>query len=274
MKKLNYTFEQISSIFGLDKLYPSEIMKQYKDFRRIPYSVGEKISLDESHNVILENALKTIPPEETKTIVSSKFQLSDWQITVELAKNDIKVLSVIADIGNNKQIFIDAMSNLGWFLVGEDEVYINVRSNVKTNWIVMCFDPMFQNDVSNKVMEREGLLHWTPLYNYEEIKKNGLIPKSENKKGSYPERIYFFGDNRSFQDDMKLGRDICNSNKDSRNDGRYVLLYIKTENLRGIQFYYDPHAELCYYTNKPIPSNVINVAGGYNFFNDKKFNVD
>ena len=273
MKKQSYTKKEIITMFHIDQISTSDFMKQYRDFKTIPHSYGNIINLDESHNVILEDAERTVPPENVKEIIQKEFRLDSWQVNIEIAENDVRVLYMIADLGNNQKMLEDAMNNLGWFLVGTENANFNAGGTSRTNWIILWFDPMFQADVSEVVMKKEALMHWTPYYNYHSIMKNGLVPKSENKKGDHPDRVYFFPSDVSYEDGRRLGQSICYSNKDQRNDGRYVLLFIETKDLKGFSFCYDPHTQQSYYTTQTIPPEVIQLVGGYDYSKHKQFNV-
>jgi hypothetical protein len=130
----------------------------------------------------------------------------------------------------------------------------------------------YKNKYFNTI-KKIGKKSTIPLFSSKEKRKSVILPKSENKKGDHPDRVYFFPSDVSYEDGRRLGQSICYSNKDQRNDGRYVLLFIETKDLKGISFCYDPHTQQSYYTTQTIPPEVIQLVGGYDYSKHKQFNV-
>jgi hypothetical protein len=265
MKKLNLSKQDIIKMFHLDKINKDEIKNQCFDFRFFPKRFGSSIKMDESSHVIFEAAERTLSPEEVKKELSRAFSINDWQIHTRKECNDVEVLILISNIGNNKKSVIDSLSNFGWFFVGEQDVILD-----NINWIVLSFDPIYQEDISGIFVNVAKILHWTPYYNIDNIKENGLVPKSENKLGMHPDRVYFFTGNVNIDTVISFGKSLYEHNKNINNDGRYVLLSVKTSDLRGIKFSYDPRAEQSYYTYETINPDIINVEMIYDFKSNNK----
>lgn len=106
-------------------------------------------------------------------------------------------------------------------------------------------------DVSEKIYnDSNGILyHITSENNVEKILKYGLEPRSENKKGWHPKRIYFC-DFNSDTEKLKNFGEILNNDK-------YCVLKIdlKKQPRYKIKFFEDPQTDLvkAYYTCESIP---------------------
>lgn len=267
IKHLNYTRDEIIKMFGLNNIPNDEILGQVYDFRMIPYIFGNKIHVDKHKNVVINESMRTIAPETIKAECEDVFKLKNWQILIKEVANKIKIVVLVSDNPYNKESIIKSMDNFGWFYVGEEQTeYLGAM------WTVIEFNPVHQEDISNFVMQCNDILHWTPKYNLNDIFKNGLEPRSENKKGNHPERIYFMTDKFDLASYRDFGRDLYESNKDPRNDGKYALLAVNTDGLRGYEFYFDPYLNNAFFTDKQIPPHLIQLLQMYDFKNNKLIN--
>lgn len=260
IKKLNLSKIEIIKLFNLDKVTRQEIASKYIDFRIVPKCFGPSVKLDERMCVVLEEAKRTLTPNEVYKELHGLFAVDKWQMAAHKQCNDVEVLVLFSNIGNNRKSVTDAMADCGWFLVGEQDVNLN-----DGNWIILSFDPMFQDDVSDTVMQQGVLYHWAPMYALESIRKNGLEPRTENKRGNHPERVYFFSGKMPLNDLVGFGKDICSENRNNLNDCRYVLLSVETGDLRGVSFHHDPHADLAFWTEERIDPSIIKVVSTYDF---------
>jgi len=260
IKKLNLSKKEIINLFHLDKVDKREIEQMMFDFRFFPRKFGSSFRTDENYNVILEEAKRTYSYEEVIKELRILFSIGKWQVIKKQEANKVEILILVSNIGNNKKSVIDALDNCGWFFIGEQDVVINNKQ-----CIILNFAPMFQEDVSNVVMTTEHIFHWTPQYALDSIMKYGLVPKSENKLGKHPDRIYFMSGNIPYDNILNFGKRLCKENKNSKNNKKYVLLKINTCDARGIKFYYDPHAEQSFYTTETIKPDIIHVERIYDF---------
>ena len=268
-KQLNLSTDDIIRIFELDKI-PDDVLKSIAiDFRFFPRKFGIRTRIDESSNVILEDAKRTLTPDEVKNELRGAFYMDSWQIRVQKGHNKIDLLIFVSLIGKNREMIIDALTNFGWFYVGEKILH----NRVGDECVVLNFEPMFQEDISGVLKELDKILHWTPAYLIDEITKNGLSPKAENKLGNHQPAVFFMSGNMPYPMVMILGKGLCVNNKDPRNDGMYILLSVNTCDVRGIPFFYDPNAENSFYTKETISPEIIHKEFGVDFKNDKMINV-
>ena len=120
----------------------------------------------------------------------------------------------------------------------------------------MIFEPYYPDDAMNDVKAMDILIHVTPKKNIPEIKKHGLIPKSENKRFSYPPRVYFFSGHCSPGYVRHAISELTQASHLKPED--YVVVIIDTHKLSNdIKFYHDPDYELAMFTYDTIPPDAI-----------------
>lgn len=262
----------LEKIFHLSQISKDEFDKQYRDYAFDGISNGYNGRfMVVNGGVLKEEAQETLPYEETKKEMINKYKLEDWQIMPHMESNNIQLISLVPNLGNNRDLLKDGMQNCGWYLGIEYPQVINNQQ-----WLVMSFEPLFQEDVSKNFEGDIYFYHWTPLYNLKSILTQGLVPKSENDIFSYPNRVHLIKPNVDFNEIMGIGERLCNANRDKRNDGKYALLKLSRKRFpENIQIFYDPRYEGGCYVKQAIPSNAIVERRLVNFwaFNDDDENI-
>lgn len=269
-KNKNQDKLDIEKLFHIDSIPIEELEDQYIDLSSIVSSSGYGGRFMGTNGKILkEEALSTLSIDETKSQIKDKFQLKDWQFATKNGKNGIELVVLYPGIFKNTKLIKDAMLACGWSVATTGYIFKHMML-----WRVISFDPIFQDDVYSEARQYDYLFHWTPLYNYQSILKDGLIPKSENKYFDYPDRLHFIKGNASMQEVYNIGQQLCASNKKYKNNGDYILLGIDMSKLpREIEIFYDPRYECGYYTKESIPSSSIIPLIGYNFKHKQKITI-
>ena len=102
--------------------------------------------------------------------------------------------------------------------------------------------------------------HVTPDIYIEQIKREGLTPKSESKITAHPERIYLYlNPNSSYK---TLASDLLHSSKYKDQVKNYFVLEIDLTKLPEHKFYSDSDSSMMYvpiYTKQSIPPSAIKV---------------
>lgn len=133
------------------------------------------------------------------------------------------------------------------------------------DWLQLQFEPVYQDDETDTLKSKGFLYHITPEYNLESIKKNGIVPKSENNLFNYPDRIYLVKADTNAIELENLIKQLWQHNKNSSNNGEYCVLKINTRKLpEKIKLCLDPNYELGCWTNDVIPSECIDGVFEYN----------
>ena len=267
MKNKKLTEKEVIRIFHLNEVSREQYEKQHYDFKFIAWNMNGIICLNESTREVLNDPAKcTYSVDEVRMEMNLKFRIEDWQIEKLEGENGIELIALIADINDNVKIFIDAMKALGWSFRIADKM-----GGPYSSMVVLRFDPMYQDDVYNEAVKNfSWLIHWSPTYHHESIVKNGLQPKTENKGGEYPDRIYFVGTHGLDENALiEFGRQIYKANTDNRNNGIYDLYGIKPEDMRGnLPLYYDPYLKGGFYTDVTVPYKNMKHLYRYDFKNN------
>jgi len=128
-------------------------------------------------------------------------------------------------------------------------------------FLVMQFEPSCQlqtDETENIKSQYDTLYHWTPEYCLQGVLAQGLVPSHKNNVFNYPPRTYLMKGDSDDRDMLRLGQMLCLTNKNSKNNGGYVLLAIDIKNLDDkVRFYYGPNSAIGIYTEQVIPSDKI-----------------
>lgn len=260
----------ISSLFNIDSIPVEELRRQYVDLAFTVSSSGYGGRfMGANGKIIKEEATSTLPIDETKYQIQTKFHLKDWQFATQNGCNGIRLVVLYPGIFKNTKLIKDAMLACGWSLAVKGYIIKD-----KMIWRAMSFDPMFQKDVSLEARQYKYLYHWTPLYNYDAISIDGLKPRSENKLFDYPDRLHLIKGNTSNDELFNIGWQLCNANKRLKNKGNYVLLSINLAMIpSNTEIYYDPRYDWGYYIKTSVPPNAIKPVLGYNFKKGEQFSL-
>ena len=253
--------EDIMSYFDIDNIPEGELRKQYIDFSILlgNRGYGGRFSTIRGE-IISEDIQATLSIEETKEEISKKFHLRNWQFFVDDSE-DIKLIVLFPGIFQNSKKIIRAMEACGWYASTKSFKWVH-----NMLWRCISFDPRYLDSVKNDIMKYQYLYHWTPAYNLESILKDGLLPKSQNSAFDYPARIHFLPGNLPLAEVLNLGKQLCRSNKDNKNNGDYVLLRVYIGNSpENIDFFPDPRYSGGYYTESPISPSLIRIVMRENF---------
>jgi len=260
-------YDEINYIFDLDELLDNgKSLKYYDKFplRFLSAKVfGGPFMLNENLHIELNESqpTRTYSIEEVTKIGRPLLGLEPGWIKTLIAANKIETCVLTLDKFDNVNFIIEGMKAFGWTF-SYDETLIMGQHIFKS----LHFDPMFQDVVNEEIKNCSLLKHWTPLYNFNSIMQNGLIPKSNNFIFSYPPKIHLIKGTADNYQIMNIGKQLCFSNKDTRNDKNYVLLNVNAKELLDkIDFFYDPRYDWGYYTKQPIDKQYISKNMNYHF---------
>ena len=214
-----------------------------------------------------ENFGDVLPADEVVEKIRKKYYFSSDLVKKVEAENKISVYVVIALVGINVTLIERDMDKMGYFLgLKQPPQTVNGMT-----FQVLQFEPKSekQNDETELIKSKYKMLfHWTPLYLYDIIMKNGLIPDCKNGLYRFPPRIYLIKGDSTPTELYNLGQKLCSINGDSRNNGEYALLGIDITKLEdNVCFYLDPNSDIGVYTEDKIPSNIIKLIEIRNFEN-------
>ena len=204
----------------------------------------------------MEGILRTYEPEKILGFLEKRY--GDAAI-VQIVKgeNDEKVFMIkTGDIDSNQEVIDRDMALCGYF-----PSHVEKWKNERT----IQYEPRHQNTVNDKVHEKKYIYHLTQSQKVSKILRNGLAPKTNNKKFKYPGRVYFFLSEPSYEKCLSLMNEFYREELRKNHgleayEGPYTLLKINAEQLVNVDFSYDPNAEDCVYTYDNIPPKYIEVV--------------
>ena len=248
----------LNKIFDLSKIPEEELRNQYYDVSLVHAfsGYGSKLFKADDKTYITENDNRVTPATDVKNELNAKYGFKDWQVIIIERGHDIQICICIADFKQGADEIVNDFKQMGYFL---SNTKIEVDP-LNRRWRKMQFEPIYQVDESNVILNYGDLYHLTPAYNISDILSNGLQPKSDNGMFDYPDRIYMFIGNTPIQEIQNLGQQLYKTNKSSNNDGRYVLLKIDSQQLRnGYSLHYDPNYRYGVFTENGIPAKAISI---------------
>jgi len=265
---LSDDIDKIDYIFDLDELLKNK-KNDLEFLNRTPLKLiasgagfGGPFMITEGKIKLLEKTpSRTYSIEEVTKFARPKLGLDYGWIKSIIFANGVETCVLTLNKFDNKDFIIEGMKAFGWSFAYEEKGDYDLY-----NLISLHFDPMFQDVINEEIKSCSTLHHWTPFYNYDNIMKNGLEPRSNNYQFSYPPKIHLI---KGFATDdiiMHIGKELCDENKDPRNTRDYVLLDINVYDLLNkIDFFYDPRYEFGYYTKQHIDKQYIKKNKDYHF---------
>lgn len=213
-------FDDTFKNFDLSKIPVDKLKKQFVNFKfklvGTPY--GSELVESTKQRRLTEGITHSVDVGDVKDEMIKKYGLDSWQFDIAEMENDIKVAIIIPHVDENESMVVEDMVSMGYYLS-----FRNDLTQSGMNYILLRFDPRYPKSVTNDVRNMEFIYHWSPKYNLELIKKLGFTPQSKNKRFSYPPRIHFIKSDVLQSQIESLGKQLCESNDDVRNDGEYVL---------------------------------------------------
>lgn len=99
----------------------------------------------------------------------------------------------------------------------------------------------------------DKIYHVTERTNVPKIKRNGLVPKSKNKKTFHLERVYFFTKDYGYNGFLNIIKLLY----ENYNNFGYIVYEVDTNKLKNVSFHYDVNMENGIYTTDNIPPEAL-----------------
>lgn len=203
----------------------------------------------------MKNPDELMESDDLVKAVVEKHNLYKPQFVKRRGSNNIPVYFGIFQDEIDQEDIKKMMDEAGYFVGSEREVY---QDDVHIT--LLQFEPKNPEDWSDYLKRNfTTIYHWTPDYRVDQILKEGLIPKCENKRFSYPPRVYCLGD--IIKEYIRPhGKVFCESNTDPSNNYKWTCLEIDFKSLPDdIKFQNDSNSEYSIYTESAIPPEYIKV---------------
>jgi hypothetical protein len=242
----------------LDNFLKNEKINELNcDFEKVLYttSYSNPLTLHGQFLNLNEGLIHTYPIDKTIEYIKKRFNLGDRQISKSKMENGVEqILVIFPCVNNNEKMLIKAFNLCGYHLS-----YPKLDNIVKNNWMILQFEPKFQDDISQTIKKTEKyLLHITPKYNLKKILNIGLSPKTKNNLFDYPNRIYLLKGSTPPNEIMFLINKLHEANQNEFNDGEYALILLNINELSdNISLFLDSNFENGLFTTDYIKPNAI-----------------
>lgn len=215
------------------------------------YYLRNKFEIDLNEGLIssypINNVIADIHSQLLKTTIEDKKD-NEFHIGIlpEFDLEDFNKLKRLLDRGGWKIVGMDIITHVKILNDKYNESKITkLLESQEFYKIRLLIHAKFDIKMSNKFLP-EYLYHVTPLKNWPRIQKKGLIPRSEAKRTSHPERVYF----GFIEDKME---DLARRMKTTNSEINWVLLRVETKHLPDYTtFYKDPNYQNGVYTYNNI----------------------
>lgn len=242
-------------------------MSNYRDysFEDDDYILTEKLIIEEAKkNEHVSNAkgiieyiskVYDIPKEFFLVNVPNHIENITYQILPSFWK--CPVAMSVPNIKGNVNIVSYEMERHGYIKVAEKKRYCD-----EYEWIEIIFNPKYQESIRDMLNDVDATLyHYSPDFNDDYIEEYGIIPKDGTRIFKYKHRAFYYLkkeiDTTKFNNMMKSI--IRQRKKMCPEWSGYLTEYIifVRDLPVDIDFFWDPNAADCVYTNKTIKFDYI-----------------
>ena len=243
------------------KLTESDIRKMVKGvFFHLNESFDNIFTMSDEMKTspLMEGYYMTYDPKDVAKFLKKRYGKYAF---VETYKNENNI--VLFRIGVYNDIDSKNVVDKDMNLCGYYPSKIQVSHDKSTQFIT--YEPRHQNKINELVRNEKYIYHLTPTTKVEKILKNGLSPKTNNKKFQYPDRVYFFLHQPTKTICLNLIKQFHREEMESFKNGKiktvyngtYTLLKIDTKKIQNIDFSYDPNAFDAIWTYQNIQPDAI-----------------
>ena len=247
---------RVEDFFDIYSIPREDLMSIVNDMRAfLPNKFGGNL-LWNGKKLIAEKEVLTLPFEKVKEELL-KLGWLPWQIKSDVYANGIEVIILYADVAKNTQVISAEMESLGWSTACISKPVTRYGAKFR----VIDFDPIEQDSAKEKARMYNYLYHWTPFSNVESILKNGIEPRNQNDRFSYPPKAHLLKGDITKKFASEFGWELFNKNKGNK-DGHYALIRITMRLIpETIDFFEDPRFDYGFFSKETIPSKSLDIFG-------------
>ena len=224
-----------------------------------------QINLDAIFENTTPNQQTVYPFYEACANFIRQFGAEKWQF-IPITNNGIHSLklqtyqfngfmALVPIIDENLKIMDKEMANCGYVRVRHYSQVINGNK-----WIVVLYNPTKKYSCDEYVRSAhvKTIYHFTPPYNIESIKRDGIIPKDAKGTNMYQGGLRSFHKIGDFRRDNHFIMAMLGKATVENKTFKYAVIPIETSLLpSNIHFYFDANENDAVYTNDVIPPQFI-----------------
>ena len=229
--------------------------------------------IEEEYDVIYEGLIRTVSLNKAKVLIQRLFStyMLYWRDNIETDETNNTLLVDIINFENDKDkidYFIKYVNNLGYFI---SIIYVMKKGETKLKKGIKYDENILRTNLNNyKNIEKlivvleskfdieednipDKLYHVTRQDVIHKIKRIGLVPRSESKKSTHPERIYL---GKKYSDVYDMAYHFKKENPNYN----YVILEVDAGKIKHLRLFYDPnYRDYGYYVLVNIPPDAIKI---------------
>ena len=233
-----------------------EVNNQFVNYKvvKIDPSFGSHLMGYNDANQIPESIEYSLDVHGVKEEVQKIYSLADWQLEISTESDNFEIYLIIPCIDDNIEDITHSMLLFGYYRTKQFDKF----SLYGLDFVKMRYKSLHANNLTNQIKESVYILHITPTYNVESIKQNGFVPQLRNDTSECLPRVYFFRSELRQQEIYSLAKNLCNTNKDKRNNHNYTIFTIDVSKIKGkLRFMPDADCEYSIFTHASISSDCI-----------------
>lgn len=249
-------------VFDLRKIPQKILRENYCDYEPFKLAAGcaSPLLRENSGDFVAKKRKRSIPLIDVRDEITGIFPIDEvHQFCIVKEANDVSVAILSARIGNNIKIIIESMERLGYFLTQPKDLDEAILKLGDMEWISLRFDPYEQVDMTSFVRNHYcKIMHSTPSFNAQNIKKVGFIPKSGNDNFNNQKRVCLLKGDTTKMVAKNYARQHYEECNEKDKSPIYTLFTINVEMIpSNVQFFFDAKVEFGMFIDEPIPPNAI-----------------
>lgn len=160
----------------------------------------------------------------------------------------------VPKIERNINLIKTYMESVGYVMAAS----ITRDRNTENEWIDIIFNPKYQESIREMLNDADAVIvHYSPSIFDEDIEENGIVPRDGTRIYKYKKRAFYLYKDDGYNQRLfnKMMKSITEQKMRTLPEwnGEYTSYFIYVDSLPDdIQFYYDPNAPHCVYTDKII----------------------
>ena len=258
------TGKTYDDIFDLTSFSKEMLRRNYVSYSPYRLSVGHgsPLQIDQKGEFLTEGIDHKANAEMAKADITKHFPIDVHQFVISEGFHGLFAAILVANIKGNIEIIKGCMAQHNFFPSRYVPNLIELSIDGQ-EWVDMRFEPIEQDDVSDKIRnENKFLYHLTPSIFEKTIMQHGLMSSNSNPVYKYPtDRLHLIEERASSSDINRLASDLYAQAKMKGLKGlspQYTLFEIDLSKVpETVRFYEDINEDFGLFTIKNISNNAI-----------------
>lgn len=253
-------------IFDLTSFSKEMLKQNYVSYSPYRLSVGHGsvLQINQNGEFLIEGIDYEANAEKAKEDITKHFPIDVCQFIISEGSHGLAIL--VANIKGNIEIIKGCMAQHNFFPSRYAPNLIELSIDGQ-EWVDMRFEPIEQDDVTDKIRKENNVLyHLSPSIFENSILQKGLLASNSNPVYKYPtDRLHLIEEHASSSDIKRLASELYAQAKMkgiTNLSPEYTLFSIDLSKVPdGVRFYEDINEKFGLFTVKKITRNAIQKVG-------------